>query len=374
MRLLTILIALLLPFSSFSIDENQDYFGRYQAALAQGDQAEVAKIKGEMQGALWPARDDGKWGYINRLGEWVIPPQYDDAYYFVDATTALVCMEGLWGSINRQGQFIAKPQWRLDNHFDIDYLTDDWLFTDLEGRWLGFNGKTGHFVTSVEYDHNMSNTFGADSITAHDNEESRYRFYDVEGKEFLSNIVFSYAEPFNEDGYALVIYEGSDDYCLIDRSGSIVKNLGDAGETELFPEKPNLLFKYPNAAKLPKDAWIGDISERGYAWVVPKHEDFTSCYCLYDLNEGRLISDDGWYGVSSDRRDMFRWHEGISLARREDRESYFREDGTLLYPDGFKYCERFMGGLAQAITHDNRLVYVDAFGHYVWQEAVTSAE
>ena len=374
MRLLTFIIALLLPYSTLSFDESQDYYGRYQTAVTQGDQAEIKKIEKEMQGALWPAREDGKWGYINRLGEWVIPPQYDAAYYFVDETTALVCVKGLWGSIDRKGRQVAEPQWRLDDGFDMDYLTDHWLFTDLEGRWLGFNGKTGHFVTSVEYDHNMSNTFGADSITAYDNDESRYRFHDVSGKEFLNDFVFSYAEPFNEDGYALVKYDEGGDYYRIDRSGNIVKNLGDSGGTELFPEKPNLLFKYPNAAKLPKDAWIGDISERGYAWTVPKREDFTSWYCLYDLNEGRLISDDGWYGVSSDRRDMFRWHEGVSLARREDRETYFREDGTLLYPDGFRYCERFTHGLARATTHDGRLVYVDAFGHYVWQEAVARAE
>lgn len=88
--------------------------GRLIMCDAQGNQiceldADEAKLFGN--GNYAAACIGDKWGFIDREGEWMIDPEYDDARSFMNGFAA-VCLDGKWGYIDEEGKIA------------VDYLFD----------------------------------------------------------------------------------------------------------------------------------------------------------------------------------------------------------------------------------------------------------
>jgi len=56
-------------------------------------------------------------GFINRQGQWAIPPRYDDALHFCDGL-APVKIGGRWGYINPSGEMVIAPRFEGAESFD----------------------------------------------------------------------------------------------------------------------------------------------------------------------------------------------------------------------------------------------------------------
>jgi len=127
--------------------------------------------------------DTGKWGYINKQGDWAIQPQFDLAFLMIDGFAAVRVGDydtGKWGFIDKTGRFVVNPL------FDSARPLREGLAGVRVGDRWGFIDKTGEFVISP---------------------------------------AFSDARPFSSDGYAAVaIGEGVSEqkWGLIDKSGEIV--------------------------------------------------------------------------------------------------------------------------------------------------------
>ena len=84
----------------------------------------------------------GKWGYINKHGEFVITPQFDGAASFKNGLAPVRIGDldtGKYGYINRRGEFVATPQF-------------DWAYPFIEGlAKVTIEGKHGYINTSLEY-------------------------------------------------------------------------------------------------------------------------------------------------------------------------------------------------------------------------------
>jgi hypothetical protein len=52
-----------------------------------------------------------KYGYVNRQGKQVVPPELDNANWFYNDVAA-VQKNGKWGLMNKQGKYIIKPEYR----------------------------------------------------------------------------------------------------------------------------------------------------------------------------------------------------------------------------------------------------------------------
>lgn len=69
---------------------------------------------------LFPARKNGKWGYINQKGKWVIQPKFNYAKPFFEGRAAVNILPATtfddinsqWGIINKQGEYVVKPKYR----------------------------------------------------------------------------------------------------------------------------------------------------------------------------------------------------------------------------------------------------------------------
>lgn len=72
--------------------------------------AAPAAITNAAGAALYPAEDSlGRWGFINRRGEFAIPPQFDFAWEF-SGEYAVVASGRKLGFINRSGMVVVEPQ------------------------------------------------------------------------------------------------------------------------------------------------------------------------------------------------------------------------------------------------------------------------
>lgn len=83
-----------------------------------------------------PARSNGKWGYIDHAGQWVIDPQFDSAWNFSDGL-APVAISGKWGYIDSRGKFAINPQFDAVLYFDSGYglarTGQSWMLIDRKG-------------------------------------------------------------------------------------------------------------------------------------------------------------------------------------------------------------------------------------------------
>lgn len=68
---------------------------------------------------LYALPRDGKWGYVNRTGEWVIDPQWRQAEPFSEGRAA-VETGGRWGIIDRDGNYMLEPSLRAQTFQTVD--------------------------------------------------------------------------------------------------------------------------------------------------------------------------------------------------------------------------------------------------------------
>ena len=69
----------------------------------------VCSCKKGKEVALFPVKKNGKWGYIDRSGKIIIPPQFDYAWFFSEGL-APVKIGRKWGYIDKSGKIVIEPR------------------------------------------------------------------------------------------------------------------------------------------------------------------------------------------------------------------------------------------------------------------------
>ena len=83
---------------------------------------------------------DGKWGFIDTKGNFVIEPKFDDASDFSDGC-AQVELDGKWGFIDTKGNFVIEP--KFDYAVPFKY--------NLNSTKVNYNGKWGAIDRSGDW-------------------------------------------------------------------------------------------------------------------------------------------------------------------------------------------------------------------------------
>src|SRR5262249_17761161 len=93
---------------------------------------------------LYPAKQDGKWGYIDRAGRIVIPPQFDYAWDFSDGLAPVEV--GLKkGYVDKEGRVVIKPRFRNALSF-----SEGLAAVLADGRWV-YIDRSGNVVLTPSY-------------------------------------------------------------------------------------------------------------------------------------------------------------------------------------------------------------------------------
>ena len=187
----------------------------------------------------------GKFGYIDKNGNEVVPCKYDDAEYFSEGL-AKVKMNGRWGFIDKNGKEVIPCKYDSAYSFSegLAYvqMNGKWGFLKKNRKW-GFIDKNGNEVIPCKYDDACDFSEGLAKVEMND----KWGFVNKNGKEVVP-CEYDDAWDFSE-GLALV--QMNDNFGFIDKNGN-----------EVIP------CKYDNADDFSKG--LASVGKNGCSFYIDK--------------------------------------------------------------------------------------------------------
>lgn len=93
---------------------------------------------------LASAGKDGRWGYIDPKGSWIVQAQFDNTGAFSEGFASVKVGER-WGYIDRKGRFVVNPQYDGASDFNEGRAA-----VSVDGQW-GFIDSSGQMVIKQRY-------------------------------------------------------------------------------------------------------------------------------------------------------------------------------------------------------------------------------
>lgn len=112
------------------------------------------------QANLFQVKKNEKWGYINDEGKIVIEFKYDDAGSFREFNLAPVKLDNKYGYINSKGEFVIEPQFEYARSFEKSGLAIVTVFTKPNPNNRGYINNQGEFVIEPQF----ANTYGFEAL------------------------------------------------------------------------------------------------------------------------------------------------------------------------------------------------------------------
>jgi len=301
---------------------------------------------------LFAARAQGKWGFINADGDFVIPPIYDERPAPFSDGLALVRIKGKYGFIDVTGNLAIPADLNDALPFSSGFAAarkgQYRGYIDTEGEWhmLGMYQKIRPFQGDLAV---VRNSHG------------RYELVDSEGNNQLPT---SYQNiRWTGDWPVVVLHDG--EWYFVGRDGG--RGIGGTfkqvypspeGIYIAMPEKGRWQFinaKRETLVELEAD-WVQPVSESAAAVTVGKQFHFV------DL-KGNPIGDMKFRGIVKPG-----FNEGLAAVRDDNgKVGFINKAGEYAIEPKYNQAEPFHHGLAM-VTLKGRLQYINLSGETVWQE------
>lgn len=159
---------------------------------------------------LYWIREDGKYGYIDKTGRVVIPPQFENTMGFNEGLAATK-MNGKYGYIDTKGRWVIKPQ------FDFTYMFSEGLAMVRIGKQFAWIDRTGKIVIQPQDFEEVGQGFKEGRLPIKRN--GKWGFIDKTGK-IVIETKFHEVKQFS-GGVAQVVTEGHQHH-WIDLNGKIL--------------------------------------------------------------------------------------------------------------------------------------------------------
>ena len=163
-----------------------------------------------------------KWGFINTKGEMVIAPQFEDARPFSEGLAPVV-VNDKYGYIDKAGRMVIKPQFAIAYGFN-EGLASVYIPSYDEKKYLygygnnwGFIDKCGRIVIKPQFSSVGNFSEGLASVLSYN---GKYGYIDKTGK-YIIHPKYDSAYDFNE-GVASVSLNDEDFF--IDKTGNIIED------------------------------------------------------------------------------------------------------------------------------------------------------
>ena len=263
--------------------------------------------------SLIPVSNDGtRWGYINRKGEYVINPQFEDADFFNDGLAKIKSGDGKTGYINKKGEYVIPATYKSGTAFSNGLafvVADGGLPTCIDKK-----GNTKFVLNVARY----VSAFN-EGMAIFANENGEYGFVDKNGN-IVVNPQYDMALPF-DGGFARVGQKG--DAGFIDRTGKITVNMQ---------------FKA-----------IGNFSEGKASFS--------------DGKQWGYININGAYAINPQFDDAGKYSMGLAAIKQGRSYGYIDKNGKLLINPQFDQASYFSDGLA-AVQSAGKYGYINKKGKY----------
>lgn len=287
-------------------------------------------------GRLFPYQEGQLYGYVNVLGQPVIPAQFALASDFSEGLAAISYDGRSTGYINQLGELVIEPLFSYGGPFQQGMAIVGVPGVDANRRFLtGFINRDGRFVfDDVRFAAAEPFREGLAVISL---DGERYGYIDLVG-----NIViepqFTYAESFGE---GLAPVRLGEEYGFIDRTGRfVIPPQFEAAEP--FRE---------GRAQVVVRGKTGYINHSGEMVIEPAFDyggDFSNGRALVAL-DSKLGYIDEAGNLEVDLPNMTRgddFAEGLAPVMLDGQYGYIDLQGNLVIPPQFSYAGRFSNGLA----------------------------
>lgn len=247
---------------------------------------------GVFSNGLAPAKKNGKWGFLDRNGNLMIPHRLDNESYFYRCDIASAKVDGKWGFIDRSGQTIVPIIHDGARYNRIDSLVG----LRLDKKWAFFSCN-GEQLTDFEYDKITEGKYDQNNYTYFENGpclvkmEGKFGYIDANFEPILP---FGHFEKYNAfDGSKRAIVRASSKFGLIDQEGKFV-----------LPPKYDTIenFPYPlGRYRLKFDGLYGVFDASAKEILPITYRTITPNYFKNDsITIGTLIlkDDNGKFGVT----------------------------------------------------------------------------
>ncbi len=310
-----------------------------------------------------------KKGIINKKGEYVIKPQFDDVKEFSEGL-ARVKVDGKWGYIDYKGKMVVKPNFVIAQAFSEGLA---WVFIDTvewkqwsDGKHLcyarkaGLIDKTGEYVIKPQYDHAGKFRHGLAWVEI----DGKYGFIDKMGNMVVEPQFDGIALKY-ENGFYIVCKHRY--YGVVDTTGKIIF-------------EPKSMIKpifHEDYARIStgERRWVpsnyGYIDKTGKIVIEPQF-DFSQDFC----NGFAQVSDEtDLYGFINKKGELvipyqFKKAEyfsenGLAAVQLDDKWGYIDTTGKFVIEPKFQYAGSFRNGMARVETNDKKWGYIDMTGKYL---------
>jgi len=339
--------------------------------------SEEVAMGGDFYEGLAAVKKDGKWGFIDTTGNWVISPIFDRGYpsylkhdckYMTENYGVGYFQEGKahieshrqWGYINRKGNWIIEPQFKKCLPFY------EGVAAVVKNKKLGYIDTTGNWVIEPFLDYSQ--------ITYSD-----YKWKSISENHNCSEGIIA-CKINNKWGYKTI--DGQDlttfDYTFVSRFkngiGIVFKNtfkgiINKDGKLILDCEWEGISIGY-------KEKWIiafDGVKYHLYDFKGKKNTENLFDKAKYFINGYASLKKDGQWGmldqkgntiISFQYDDMLHFMEGLIPVKKADKWGYIDLDGEVILrfiyddADDFKY-------LHAAVKKDGLYFYINKKGKQI---------
>ncbi len=186
-------------------------------------------------------RNDGKWGFIDSAGKWIIEAKYEGVDHFENRLCS-VKIDGKWGVIDTTGKIIIEPKYdwyvRFSDGLAAVKIDGKYGYIDKEGKvaipadyisamdfvdgvaWVateqgyGLIDTKGNWILNPTYKEARQFTQGLAAVQIDD---TNWGYVDKAGKLVIEG--YRWTTPFYEDGYAVVMTKDGK-FTVIDKTGA----------------------------------------------------------------------------------------------------------------------------------------------------------
>ena len=274
---------------------------------------------------LMPAKKYGKWGFLNKNGDWIIQNKYEEAYYFSEGLAAVKYF-GNWGYIDRHGEWVIQPEYSDAKPFSEGLACvmklNKWGYINKKGEW--------HFEPKLSVV--SSFTDGKAIIKNGDG----YVFINKDGDRLLKHS-FERALPFSE-GLAFVIFNGYKGY--IERNGNwLIKH--DYAEAYSFSEGLALIR---NGKK------YGFINQKGEMAIEAVFDDanyFVEGLAAVKKNDNwGYINQTGRFVIEARFEAAFPFSDNYAVVKSAGKFGLINRDGDWVMPPTYSGLGRYTKALS----------------------------
>ncbi|MBS1573149.1 MAG: WG repeat-containing protein [Bacteroidetes bacterium] len=314
---------------------------------------------------LIPVEINGKWGYIDKIGNYVINPQFTIAQLFKEDLAIVANEDSLLGYIDKKGNYVIKPSFIYATNFN-----DGLAFTTRSNghiTCIDKKGKVKFTLTDVESASEFSENFAVVSVAG------KYGYIDNTGK-YIIKPQFDYAANFNE-GLAKVgkYNKGSDSgsdfsdliYGFIDKKGNLKINYQ-------FKDADNFSEGLATVSIL--DNEYGIINSDGKYVVYPKYgyiQQFKEGLATFNLSQDGGVSSnkgfidkEGKIAINPQYDDTSNFNNSLAPIRVGNKYGYIDKKGKYVINPQFESASIFFSGIA-AVKIAGKIGFINERGEYL---------